>query len=809
MIRNYLKIAFRNLLKYRFISFINLFGLTVGLACCLLILTYILNELSYDTYHKEPGNVYRITRSFRNPETGAPSLVLGTIAPPFGPLLQNDFKDIRKMTRLLPNGTTPMRYEDKMFNEQNVYFADENLFDVFKVKVVKGNPAKALTDPFKVMLSETVAKKYFGSDDPMNKMIRLDNNLNVMVTGVFQSFPSNTHIHPEIMISFNTLRDSTIYGEENLRNNWGNNSFFTYMLMPEGFQPNKMEAQFPDFLNRHFPMGPNAKYKPAQWTSLSLQKLTDIHLRSHTDFEAEENGDIKRVYVFSAIALFILLIACINYMNLSTARSALRAREIGVRKVVGAQRKEIIAQFLSESILVSYLALILAFALTWFALPWLNKLSGQELSPDILMKWQVLVPVLLVPFVVGIVSGIYPALFMSSFRPVMVLKGLFKVGGGNISFRQVLVTLQFAISIILIVCTAVVFKQLKFMQQKSLGFEREHVVTVPYNAGLNEQFDAFRTELLSNSNIKDAGRSSRIPTGRLLDAQGSRIDRGDSLAPTSADIKYVSADHDFITTYGVKIVAGRNFSRDFSTDTGSFLLNEAAVKVLGLKNNEEAIGMNFEYGNRRGKLIGVFNDFHFESMHQKIVPLILLVPRSPNSYGNISLKIAGNNIPAALAHIEKTWKKFLPETPYQYTFLDENFDRLYQAEERQGTIFTVFACIAIFIACLGLFGLSAFAITQRIKEIGIRKVLGANVSTIVTLLSKDFMKLVIIAAVIAFPVAWYAMNTWLRDFAYRINIPVWIFLVAGFLAALVALVTISFQAIKAALANPVKSLRTE
>ncbi|HYF33511.1 MAG TPA: ABC transporter permease [Chitinophagaceae bacterium] len=809
MISNYLKIAFRNLLKYRFISFINLFGLTVGLTCCFLILTYILHELSYDKYHKEPENIYRVTRSFRNPETGAPSLNLGTIAPPFGPLLQNDFKEIRTITRLLPNGTTPMRYEDKMFNEQNVYFADEHLFDVFTVDVIKGNPQKALTDPFCVMLSETVAKKYFGKDEPLNKMIRIDNNINLKVTGVFKSFPANTHIHPEIMVSFNTLKDSTIYGEQALRTNWGNNSFFTYLLMPPNFRPETMEAQFPAFLNRHMPQNPESKFKTSDWTALALQKVTDIHLRSHTDFEAEENGDIKRVYVFSAIALFILLIACINYMNLSTARSALRAREIGVRKVVGAQRKEIIAQFLSESILVSYMALILAFALTSVSLPWLNQLSGQTLSTSILLRWEVLVPILLVPFVVGVLSGIYPALFMSSFRPVMVLKGLFKAGGGNISFRQVLVTLQFAISIILIISTAVVFKQLRYMQQKSLGFDREHVVTLPYNTGLGERYEAFRNELLANSNVKDAGRSSRIPTGRLLDAMGSQIDRGDSLAPTNADIKYVSADHDFVTTYGVKIVAGRNFSRDFSTDTGSFLLNEAAVKVLGLKGNEEVIGKNFQYGNRRGKIIGVFNDFHFESMHQKIVPLVLLVPRSQSNFGNLSIKVSGNNIPAALGHIESTWKKFLPEVPYQYTFLDENFDRLYQAEQRQGTIFTVFACIAIFIACLGLFGLSAFAITQRIKEIGIRKVLGADVSTIVALLSKDFLKLVAIAAVIAFPVAWYAMNNWLEDFAYRINIPVWIFVVAGILAALVALATISFQAIKAALANPVKSLRTE
>jgi putative ABC transport system permease protein len=781
----------------------------VGLTCCLLILTYILNELSYDRYSKNANNIYRVTRSFRSPETGAASLNLGTVAPPFGPLLENDFKEIKKVTRLLPNGQTPMRYEDKMFNEPNVFFADENLFDFFKVDVVKGNPAKALTDPFCVMLSETIAKKYFGNDEALNKMIRIDNNINLKVTGVYKSFPPNAHVHPEIMVSFNTLKDSAIYGEQQLRTNWGNNSFFTYLLVPDGFKPEKLEKQFPAFLDRHMEVGPQARFKPSQWTALALQKLTDIHLYSHTDFEAEENGDIKRVYIFSAIALFILLIACINYMNLSTARSALRAREIGVRKVVGAQRKEIIAQFLSESVLVSFLALIIAVALTWISLPWLNKLSGQQLSMKALMSWRIFIPVVIVPFVVGTLSGIYPALFMSSFRPVMVLKGLFKTGGGNISFRQVLVTLQFAISIILIISTAVVFKQLRYMQQKSLGFDREHVVTLPYNTGLNERYEAFRNDLLANSNIKDAGRSSRIPTGRLLDAMGSQIDRGDSLAPTNADIKYVSADHDFVTTYGVKIVAGRNFSRDFSTDTGSFLINEAAAKVLGFKNNEDVIGKNFQYGNRRGQLIGVFNDFHFESLHQKIVPLVLLVPRNGNFFGAISIKISGKNIPAAIAHAENTWRKFLPEAPFQYTFLDENFDRLYQSELRQGTIFTVFACIAIFIACLGLFGLSAFAITQRIKEIGIRKVLGADVSTIVTLLSKDFLKLVLIAAVIAFPIAWYAMHNWLEDFAYRINIPWWIFLLAGILAAVVALFTISFQAIKAALANPVKSLRTE
>lgn len=808
MIRNYLKVALRNLMKHKFISAINLFGLTIGLTCCLLILTYILHEVSYDRYNQRADNIYRVERTFMNPQSGDVNLVLGTVAPPFAPLLQNDFPEIKTITRFLPTGNTAMRYEEKRFNERDIYFADENLFKVFDVDVTKGNPAKGLTDPYTIMLSEAFAKKYFGNEDPMNKVVRVDNQLDVKVTGVYKAFPSNAHLHPEAMISFNTLKDTAVYGEENLRTNWGNNSFLTYLLLPDNYDPKKMEKQFPAFLDRH--LIEDGPYKTSQWTTLSLRKLTDIHLYSHTDYEAEENGDIKRVYIFSAIALFILLIACINYMNLSTARSVLRAKEIGVRKTIGAGRPELIGQFLSESVLVSWVATLLAFFLTWAALPWLNQLSGQQLSIERLLRWQVLVPLLIVPFLVGILSGIYPAVFLSSFQPVKVLKGLLKVDGGNISLRKALVVLQFSISIILIISTVIVFEQLRFMQNKSLGFDRDHVVTLNYTNGLSERFDAFRTELLASSVIKDVGRSSRIPTGRLLDAMGSQIRRGDSLAPSGADIKMVRADDGFVSTYGVKMIAGRNLSRQRGlADTSAFLINQAAVKALGLKSPEDAIGKEFVYGGRRGELVGVFNDFHFESMHERILPLVVYLPTNPNNYGNISVKIAGNNIPGALAQIETTWKKFVPEMPFEYTFMDENFDRLYEAEQRQGTIFTVFACIAIFIACLGLFGLSAFAISQRVKEIGIRKVLGANVGSIVGLLSKDFLKLVLVAAVIAFPLAWYAMSRWLQDFAYRISVPWWVFIFAGVVAGVVAFVTISIQTIKAASANPVKNLRTE
>ena len=808
MITNYLKIAFRNLMKYKFISFINLFGLTVGLSCCLLILTYIIHELSYDKYNKNADRTYRFTRQFNSPD-GKVWLHLGTISPPFGPRLENDFPEIEKMTRLLQFGPTPMRFEDKIFNETDVFVADEKLFDVFNVEVTKGNPKKALSDMYSVMLSEEKAKKYFGNEDPMNKSVRIFNQYDLKVTGVYKSFPSNSHLHPGMMISFPTLRDSSMYGEQQLQTNWGNNSFFTYVLLPANYDPKKIESRLPAFLDKNMPTNPKATQKPSAFTALFLQKLTDIHLRSHLDYEAEENGDIKRVYIFSAIALFILLIACINYMNLSTARSALRAREIGIRKVAGAQRKEIIAQFLSESVFIAFIAMAIAVLLTWTALPWLNKLSGLKMEMSLLNKWQLIVPVLAAPFVIGIFSGLYPAIFMSSFKPVRVLKGLFKVSHG-FSFRQVLVVTQFSISIILIICTAIVFQQLRYIQKRSLGFDREHIVTVPYNNSLSPQYEAFRTELLRSPAIKNVGRSSRIPTGRLLDADNAQIPVGDSLQPVKADIKMVSADHDFITTYAVKMKAGRNFSREFGTDTSSFIINEAAVVGIGWKSAEDAIGKPFYYGGVRGKIIGVTADFHFESLHDTIVPIVLFMPTPQNAFfGRLSVKVAGQDIPGALAQLEKTWRKFLPEAPFDYTFLDENFDNLYKAERVQGTLFTVFSCIAIFIACLGLFGLSAFTITQRIREIGIRKVLGASVPGIVQMISKDFIKLVAISALIAFPVAGYVMYKWLQDFAYRTNIPWWVFPTALLIAGLIALITISFQAIKAATANPVKSLRSE
>lgn len=809
MIQNYLRSAIRNITRHKFISFINIFGLTTGLTCCMLILIYIVNELSYDKFNTNVNEIYRVTRSF-NTTDGVETLHLGTIAPPFGPLLKNEFSDIKKVTRIFTNGSIVIRYKDKLLTEKGSCFADENFFDFFTVKILKGNPHTALADPFCVMMTADMAHKYFGDEDPINKEIRIDNQFNFKVTGIYEQFPSNAQLHPQMLLSFNTLKDNKVFGEKQLQTSWSNNSFFTYLLMPKGYNMDHVASLFPAFLDKyvHDP-GQSGNFHESKNSKLHIQRLSDIHLHSHLDDEIEQNGDIKQVYIFSAIALFILLIACINYMNLSTARSTIRAKEIGIRKVVGAPRKEIIVQFLSESVLITCFSMVLALVLTGMLIPLVNKLSGLNLAFNYLYQPQILLPVIALPFIVGLVSGIYPAVFMSSFKPVKVLKGILKVGAGNISFRKVLVVLQFSISIILIVATIIVFQQLNYIQHKSLGFDKEHIITMS-NPFSNSQFETFRNEVKKNPDVKELGRSSRIPSGRLLDNSDISVFKGDALQQVSADVKCINTDYTFIPTYGMKMAAGRNFSHNFSTDSSNYVINAATVKALGWNTPENAVGRDLSYGGVKGKVIGVVNDFHFESLHQNITPLLMKMPSfEHNNYNRLSVKINGANINRAINTLQQAWRKVQPEVPFEYTFLDERFQKLYNSEQQQGNLFTLFSGIAIFIACLGLFGLSAFTITQRMKEIGVRKVLGASIRQIVTELSKDFLKLVLIASLIALPIAWYAMNRWLLDFAFRISIQWWVLVLAGFIAVVIAFVTISFQSIKAALANPVKSLRSE
>jgi putative ABC transport system permease protein len=813
MLRNYLIIALRNIIKYKGFSFINIFGLALGLACCLLISLYIRDELSYDKYHENANRIYRVTRNFLSKD-GTVSLHLGHAAPPFGPLLQNDFPDIEQSVRILQNGSL-FKYGEKAFNEENVFIAEPSIFKIFTIPVVSGDPQKALDEPFSIMLSDKMAEKYFNKENPVGKVLRANNQYDVKITGVFKTFPSNSHFHPEFLLSFATLNDENVYGRENLRTNFGNNSFGTYLLLPENYNTERLTSQFPAFLDKHMAGdAPADAPKPSTWTNLFLQKLTDIHLHSQLDSEFEPNSNITTIYILAAIAVFILIIACINFMNLSTALATKRAKEVGIRKVMGVTTDKLIVQFLSESVVFALIALILGIGIVHLALPALNNFLDRQLTIGYFEHWYTLPILVGLALIVGLLAGSYPSLYLSSFQPISVLKGKLLTrqqasGLLSISLRQVLVVVQFAISIILMICTGIMFNQLRYVSNKSLGFDKDHIVTLSYFDELSNQFEAFQTEIISQASIQAAGRSSRIPSGRLLDSNGASAQVGESVEPTSATVKFLTVDHDFIPTYKIEMAAGRNFSKEYSTDdTTAFIINESAASMIGWKSSQDAIGKQFRYGDRKGQVIGVVKDFNFESMHQTIVPMVFFIPKNGN-YNYISVKISGTDIPQSLATLEKTWNKFLPERPFEYTFLDENFGKLYEKEQKQSHLFTTFSVLAILIGCLGLFGLASFTAVQRTKEIGIRKVLGASVSGIVALLSKEFLKLVVIANLIAWPVAWLAMSKWLEDFAYRINISAGTFLMAALLAIVIALLTVSYQSIKAAMVNPVKSLRSE
>ncbi len=814
MIRNYIKIAVRSLLKNRGSSFINLFGLTVGLACCLLIGLYIWNEVSFDRYHSKADRIWRMSRKFYNKD-GSLQLHLGHLAPPFGPLLKNDFPDMEEVARLYQNNGT-FRHGDQLFSEENLFYAEPGIFRIFDIPLVQGDTATALNEPYSILLNETAARKYFPGADPVNQTLRLNGSFDFKVTGIFRDFPYNSHFHPDMLASFSTLRDTLIYGENALKTNWGNNSFSTFVLLPKNYPAKTLEARFPDFLDRH--MGTESMQsglqKPSTWTSLHLEPLTDIHLRSHLDSEIEENGDIRRVYIFSAIALFILLIACINYMNLSTARAAIRAKEIGVRKVVGAFQREILFQFLGESVLLSLIAAVLASVLARFSLPFVNKLLGQELHVPDAAIWLGPTILLALAGLTGVLAGLYPAFYLSATKPLAILKneqpGRERRGG--IGLRKILVVSQFAISIVLIIATIVVFRQLQFLQNQNLGLNKDHVVSTFFYNEIAPKFEGFRNEILSNPLIKNMTRSTRLPSSRLLDSFGSAKVQveSDTLEPSKVDLKFITVDHLFVPTYELAVAAGRNYQQDFGSDrTESFMINESAVRMIGWKSAEEAVGKKINYGNRDARIVGVLRDFNFESLHQEIQPMIFFIPRDSTLFGFLSFRLDGAHIPEGLSYLRSVWQKFLPQYPFDYQFLDERYGRLYEAEQRQGRVFIGFAVLAILIACLGLLGLTAFVVQQRVKEIGIRRVLGASAAGITALLSKDFVKLVLIALVLAAPAAWYFMQAWLDNFAYRIGLDWWVFALAGIMAVAVAFLTVSIQSLKAALANPIHSLRNE
>ncbi len=811
MLKNYLKVALRSIFRSKLTAFINISGLALAMACCLLILLFIKDELSYDRFHSKADRIYRVTRNFLSPD-GSVNLHLGHVAPPFGPLLKNDFPDFEQVVRILQNRML-VSYEEKpgekkLFNENNAFVAEPEVFKIFDIAVTSGNPSKSLNDPFHVMLSEKTARKYFGEEEALGKSLKVNNLFNMVVSGVFKDLPAQSHWHPEILVSFSTLNDSTIYGRRGLEQNWGNNSFATYILVKEPFDQKNVESQFPLFLDKHMgaPEGPGAAL-PSTWTNLFLQKLTDIHLRSHLDSEIEANGDMNTVYMMGVIGLFIIMIACFNFVNLSTARATKRAKEVGLRKVVGAFRTQLIIQYLSESVFITIIAFVFSLGIALFALPWLNAFTGKTLSLSLTGHSSLLIILLSASFTIGIIAGIYPAFVISSFKPSSILKGTQQGSArGKAGLRKILVVSQFAISIMLIIATLVTFRQLRYLNNRSLGYNKDQVITLRYENELDRSYDAFYNELVSQTDIRDASRSSRTPTGRLLDHRGSaQVQQGDSLINTNVVIKNIGVDHHFFDTYEIQFVAGRNFSKEIKTDDSlAFILNESAVRMIGLT-PEEMLTKDFQYGGVRGRVIGVVRDFHFESLHESIVPMVFHL----GQYGNISVKVAGNRMREALGHIEKVWKQFLPDRPFEYSFLSMQYAQLYDAEKKQGQLFILFSGLAIFIASLGLFGLATFNTLQRIKEIGIRKVLGASVVNIVQLLSKEIIVLIFIANFIAWPVAWYFTDEWLRSFAYRIDNSFLLYAFAAVFAILIALITVSTQTIKAAMSNPADTLRNE
>ncbi len=820
------KIAVRNLWRNKGFSIINILGLSIGLATCLIILLFVQNELSFDRYNKKADRIVRVV--LRGMVQGE-KMNEANVMPPTARTLKADFPEVLEATRLSDNGYPRITYGDKTLKDNSFAYADSNFFQVFTIPFLRGDAKTALLQPNSVVISRALAQKYFGSEDPMGKTLNFkDWNTGYKVTGVFDKIPDNSHFHFELFASMNTSPDSR-------SSSWLTSGYYTYLVLPQGYPYRQLEARLPRFVEKY--IGPQMQktmgitldqmQKNGNRFGLFLQPLTDIHLHSDYAVDLGANGDIRYIYIFSAIAGFMLLIACINFMNLSTAGAAKRAREVGIRKVLGSLQWELVGQFLLESILLTAIAMALAITLVHWILPFFNELSGKQLDFQLTATPWLLPGILLLVLLVGILAGSYPAFFLSSFNPVTVLKdnrgyrrlrtrtergtklrrSSVRSGKNTIGLRSGLVVFQFFISITLMVSTAVVYKQLNYIQNKKLGYDKDQVLLVHDPYWLRNNQEVFRQRLLADPRVQDLSTSGYLPAGRS-DNNNFFVYPDNTSTQLVKTLRY-DVDDRYIPTLGMEMAAGRNFSRQFGTDSTGAILNEAAAKALGWGAN--ALGHTItKVDNGESRLtyhvIGIVKDFHFRSLHERIAPLVMILGTND---GALIVKTKTKDIAGLLSTMKKEWSDLKADAPFSYSFLDERFKNTYQSEQKTGLILGIFAGLTILVACLGLFGLTTFTAEQRTREIGIRKVLGSSVTEIVSLLSKDFLKLVFLAFIIAAPIAWWAMHRWLQDFAYRVNISGWIFLLAAFAALLITVLTVSFQAIKAALANPVKSLRSE
>jgi len=787
MLRNYLFIASRNLMKNKVYSFINITGLAVGLAAFVLIALYVQYELSYDKYHENADHMYRVVREGR---TFTPA--------PLGPALKENFPEVVAVTRIIQSKNMLISHKQNHFLEGEFYWAGPETFKIFTIPFIMGDPETSVNNPFSIVLSQRAAKKYFGNEDPMGKVLTVNNRTNFNVTGVFSDMPANSHFVMDFVVPYDTYFQVS----NNDINNWGSNFSYTYFLLQEGTNPDGFENKIHPVIER--PLFERAGFKKPYPKMYSIQPIAEIHLHSHRMQEIGVNNDIKYILLFSAIAFLILFIACINYMNLATARSIRRAKEVGMRKVVGAQRKQLIVQFLSESVAMTFLALFLSLIIILMALPVFNSLVERQLSINPVTNPQFFVGLIFIVFIVGLFAGSYPAMRVSKFRPISVLSGVFTKGSKGLVLRNILVLVQFSITIILIICTLTIREQLKFVKNRDMGYSKEHIMTLPVqDRAIRQNIQPIKTELLRHSDVLAVSTSGRLPND--IDTFTSRDWTGRN-PDEPIPIFYNTTDYNFIDLFDIQIVEGRNFSMDFPSDVnGVFLVNEAAVRVAEW---DSPIGRKLTHwrGNT-GKIVGIMKDFHHHSLHRPIDPLYILL--DPSDFSTISIKIKSTHIPATIDYVGSVMKKFSPNFPFAYSFFDDLFESAYHTEQKMVSIFSSFALLAILIACLGLFGLAAFAAEQRTKEIGIRKVVGASIPKIILLLSKEFIRWVVLANIIAWPVAYFTMNKWLQNFAYRTDVNIVLFLFAAVMALAVAGMTVSVQSVKAAVANPVNSLKYE
>jgi putative ABC transport system permease protein len=803
MLRNYLKVAFRNIFKYKVYSFINIIGLSVGIAACILILLFVNDELSFDKSNTNYDKIYRV---HTNASLSGREIKIALSPNPIGEALMKDFPEVTAFTRLMPNRNMLIRYKNNVFVETNFFWADSGTFKVFSIPFIKGNPDKALTEPHTIVLTENLAKKYFGDEDPMDKVMNFEDGTPYTVRGVVKDCPQNAHWHYDMFASMSSLgRDSS--------QQWLGNNLYTYILLNKGSSINNLQAKLKDFTRKHvsknifeiFGVTYDQMMQTGNRYEFEFQPLTDIHLKSHLDYEIEPNSDIKYVYIFSMIAIFILILACINFMNLATARASLRTKEVGVRKVLGSNKKQLIIQFLFESILLSGFAVLIAVVLSEMLLPLFNVITGRHLETGYLSNFEAIPAVIFSILFIGFLSGSYPAFFLSSFKPAAVLGSkvsIFK----NSWLRSGLVVFQFAISIILIIGTLIVYLQMRYIQNIKLGFDKDHILVIQRAWALENQAKTFKDELVKNTSIVSASNSDNMP-GQLFSQNLYRTEGADTRQHIVA---VMAADYDYARTMGIEISLGRYFSRDYPSDTMSVVINETAAKIMGIKDpiGKRIISVgNPDPARSTFTIIGIMKDFHYESLHQKIRPLIMQLNRGQTAF--LPIRLSTTDFAGSISLIEKLWKKFVPDKPIEFYFLNDNFDQLYRAEHKTSQIFTTFSIISIFIACLGLLGLASFTAERRTKEIGIRKVMGASTTGIIFLLSKEFIKWVLIANIIAWPIAFYIMTNWLEDFAYRINFPYWILFASALIAMLIAIITVISQALKAANSNPVNSLKYE